>query len=131
MGKGSVFNSGSDSSLRTGRAKKQGLDKVSELGYRPPSIKKLKCESCKSKNAVWLDECWVCGDKVCFQCVVSKKKTKGFVFFFCHKHRQYTNKELGNVIDDYIEDSYWCQSKGKYLAKRKGDKNLMDGVKDG
>ncbi len=52
----------------------------------------------------YLDECWTCGNPVCFRCVKKEVTVKGIDFSFCEKHSNPNMKELKEDALRLIED---------------------------
>ena len=52
----------------------------------------------------YLDECWTCGNPLCFKCVKKEVTIEGVEFSFCEEHKKPNMKELKEDALRLIEE---------------------------
>lgn len=66
------------------------------------------CNRCGSFGSVregfFNTSCWVCNTEGCTRCIPNTKWAKGIEFDFCHRHKDYSMKELIKDAEDLLED---------------------------
>lgn len=52
------------------------------------------CRNIGTRRKGYLDECWTCGNPLCFKCVKKEVTVEGVDFSFCEEHKKPNMKEL-------------------------------------